>query len=109
MVTSFYPCKVVLNTENAMEGDYVGVKIGNTDGLYIENMFIIKENGNSYVYMNDNGKIKKQQIQVGKIYDGYTTEVLDGINEEDYLAFPYGVTEGMDTEESTIDELYASY
>ena len=108
LATSFYPCKIILDTENAQEGDYVEVQLESTKGLYMDNMYILKESGKSYVYVEEDGKIIKRQIQTGKVYDGYTTQVLSGLSEDEYIAFPYGVEEGMITEKATVDSLYES-
>ena len=56
---------------------------------------------------DENNKLRKQYIVTGTLSDtGY--EVLDGLSESDWIAFPYGknVKEGAKTREATIGELY---
>ena len=47
-------------------------------------------------------------MTTGKALWGSYTEVLEGLTPDDYIAFPYGknVTEGADTVESDLSELY---
>lgn len=77
--------------------------------LNISQAFVRSENGQSYVYKDDNGVLKKQIVTVGGSKDGgYSVPVTSGISMSDKLAFPYGdnVKEGAKTREGTMDELY---
>ncbi|MDO5139475.1 MAG: HlyD family efflux transporter periplasmic adaptor subunit, partial [Oscillospiraceae bacterium] len=58
----------------------------------LQSCFIREENGRNYVLKADeNGKMVKQYIEVGRIlYGGYYIEVYGGLSLEDYIAFPYG-------------------
>ena len=63
----------------------------------------------NYVYKDDNGILKKQEISVGAAVDsGYSVIVKGGLSEDDLIAFPYGkdVKEGAKTKEVTLDQMY---
>ena len=70
--------------------------------------FVRTENGQSYVMIDDDGKLKKQYVNVGVSTDGYSIPVKSGLSMEDKIAFPYGkgVKEGAKTQEGTIDDIY---
>ena len=113
--TSFYPMTVVVNADaDLSDNEYVSVQRESTgtssgEGFYLESMFILNENGKSYVYVRgDNNRLEKRQIKTGVIYYG-STQVLSGLDRNtDWIAFPYGkqVKDGAATREATTDELY---
>ena len=113
--TSFYPMTVVVNADaDLSDNEYVSVQRESTgtssgEGFYLENMYILNENGKSYVYVRgDNNRLEKRQIKTGVIYYG-STQVLSGLDRNtDWIAFPYGkqVKDGAATKEATTDELY---
>ena len=92
--------------------DYVSISYqasADSGSMVIQKAFVRSENGKNYVYKDDNGVLKKQEIAVGSIVDsGYNVIVKGGISMDDLLAFPYGkdVVEGAKTKEVTIDEMY---
>ena len=110
---SYYPFKVFIE-ENAdlQEGTYVNVVYStatNQQGIYLENPFLRTEQGTTYVYVRgSDGKLEKRPITTGKSLWGSYTEVLEGLSEEDFIAFPYGKTviPGADTVESDMSALY---
>jgi len=111
---SYYPFRVFVD-ESAMlrAGEYVDITYQNTvqdgDSLYLENQFIRTENGKSYVYVrNEDGLLEQRTVQTGRSLWGSYTQIRGGITIDDYVAFPYGkdVTDGAETNESTIDEFY---
>ena len=63
------------------------------------------------VMKEENGKLKKQVVQIGSIAYGEYMEILDGITMDDYLAFPYGknVKEGKSVQISDGSEGGAYY
>ena len=78
-------------------------------GIVLDRAFVRSENGNSYVYKDDNGVLKKQKLIVGgNVNGGYSVLVTGGITRDDKIAFPYGdtVNEGAKTQEVSVDELY---
>lgn len=113
--TSFYPMTVVVDANaDLSDNEYVSVQretagTSSGEGFYLDNMYILSENGKSYVYVRDeNNKLEKRQIKTGVISYG-STQVLSGLDRNtDWIAFPYGkqVKDGAATRESTTDELY---
>ena len=113
---TYYPFTAVVTDKSAqmVNGEWVEVsytstnpnKSGNT--LTVLKAFVREEDGKKYVYKRDeNNKLKKQYIITGTLSDsGY--EVLEGLSESDWIAFPYGknVKEGAKTREGSVRELY---
>lgn len=106
---SVYEATIVVPAEaNLHEGDWVGVTFASdeTQGsgvLYLENAYIREENGLTYVYRrNSQGLLEKAYVQTGTVMWGYT-EVVRGLTEEDWIAFPYGkdVVDGAPTYEES--------
>lgn len=99
--SSFYGYVAYIDDAKGLKkGDYLELAIdtsstGSGSGLYIEEMMIKEEKGKSFVYKEENGKLKKQQVVTGKSLWGSYLEIKSGVTEEDYLAFPYGVKEGQ--------------
>ena len=68
------------------------------DAFYIPNMYIRTENGESYVMKKgEDGLLVKQVVVKGGSLYGYYTEIREGLTQDDFIAFPYGVSEGMQT------------
>ena len=93
--------------------DYVMVELQNSavdNGcMVLSKAFVKSENGKNYVYKDDNGILKKQEIRVGATVDGgYDIIIKGGISIDDKLAFPYGkdAVEGAKTNEVTLDYMY---
>lgn len=93
--------------------DYVMVELQNSaadnGSMVISKAFVKSENGKNYVYKDDNGILKKQEIRVGATVDGgYDIIIKGGISSDDKLAFPYGkdAVEGAKTNEVTLDYMY---
>ena len=115
---SYYPFKVFVTEDaNLQPYDYVEMQYQKTstdteggDTLYLENFFLRSENGKSYVMVRgENGKLEKRWVQTGRDLWGSYTQIRGGLTLEDYVAFPYGrdVTEGANTQEATMDQLYS--
>ena len=106
----------LLDREAALQnGEWVEVSYKTTGDsgksrgtLTVQKAFVREEGSKKYVYVRDeNNKLRKQYIVTGTLRDtGY--EVLDGLSESDWIAFPYGknVKEGAKTREASIGELY---
>ena len=110
---SYYPFKAFVSEEADLEaGSHVSMSYSASaaeNGIYLEKPFVRTEKGNSYVYVRDaDGKLEKRTVRVGKVLWGSYYEILSGLSEEDYLAFPYGknVEQGADTVESDLSVLY---
>ena len=75
-------------------------------GTYLEQMFVREDGNQYYVYKKgDNGKLKKQYVEVGKNVSG-SLEIVSGLSLDDEIAFPYGrdVREGAKTKST--DDMY---
>ena len=110
---SYYPFKAFVSEEADLEaGSHVSMSYSAAaaeNGIYLEKPFVRTEKGSSYVYVRDaDGKLEKRTVRVGKVLWGSYYEILSGLSEEDYLAFPYGknVKQGADTVESDLSVLY---
>ncbi len=113
---SYYPfMAVVLGDAEPNNGEYVEITIetdaDQSDALYIEAAFVRSENGINYVYVDDNGVLKKKTVKATKSFDGYTVSISSGLSREDKIAFPYGkgVEEGAKTKEGSMDDVYGYY
>ena len=84
-------------------GEGVDIKIlqetqVDAESFYIPNMYIRTENGESYVMKRgEDGLLVKQVIVKGGSLWGSYTEVKEGLTQDDFVAFPYSVSEGMET------------
>ena len=110
---SYYPFRVFVDeSADLQSGRHVNIQFsaGNAEhGVYLENPFIRTENGRSYVYVaGEDGTLEQRFVTTGKSLWGSYTEILEGIGEEDLIAFPYGknVKSGAETVESDISVLY---
>ncbi len=77
-------------------------------GLYIPSYLVRKDSGGSYVMKrNENNRLEKLYIKVGRTVWGNSIEVKSGLTMDDFLAFPYGngAIEGINCEE--VDSLYS--
>lgn len=74
--------------------------------LCLQTAFVMSENGNSYVMKQVDGKLEKCYVKTGKNYWGSYVEILSGLNEDDYVAFPYlsSAVEGTKTVEISLYE-----
>lgn len=92
---SYYPFTVFVDGDaDLMEYNYVDVVYGtadSTNGIYLENPYLRKEGGESFVYVcGEDGKLEKRVVTTGKSLWGSYTEILSGLSETDQIAFPYG-------------------
>lgn len=111
---SYYPFRVfVTGDADLQEGSFVSVMYSTASaehGIYLENAFLRTEQGQHYIWLRGaDGKLEKRFVTVGKSLWGNYTEILSGLTEEDFLAFPYGkeLKEGAPTAEADISELYS--
>ena len=76
--------------------------------ITLEKAFVRSEEGQYYVMKEDeNGKLKKQPVQIARIVNG-AYELAGGLTYEDKITFPYGrqVTEGANCQDGTMEDLY---
>ena len=110
---SYYPFRVfVEESADLQSGSYVSIQFAAADaqhGVYLENPFLRTEGGRSYVYVRgEDGTLEQRFVTTGKSLWGSYTEILEGLSEEDFIAFPYGkhVKPGAETVESDLSALY---
>ncbi len=109
-----YPFYVELfSSDGLMLGQhvYIEMDVGQEevrDGLWLSEDFVVEpEEGDPFVWMAASGnKLIRQTITVGE-YDPYQMEyeILDGLTEDDYIAFPSDqLVEGMTTIIGSVDQ-----
>ncbi len=111
MVETYYPITIAVdNPEGLTQDSWLEVSLAggsadeDTGVLCLQTAFVMSENGNSYVMKQVDGKLKKCYVKTGKNYWGSYVEILSGLNEEDYVAFPYlsSAVEGTKTVETSL-------
>lgn len=93
--SSKYPFYVELeNTEGLILGQHVYLEIsaeeGEVSGIPVSMDFIgYEEDGTAYVWAENRSRLEKREVTLGEVNDMMgTVEVLDGLTEADYIAFP---------------------
>ncbi len=112
--TTKYPIYVELDsTDGLLVGQHVTVEldVGQTnpvEGLWLDSLYICDAETAPYVWADNNGKLVKKTVELGDYdEDMMKYEILSGITEEDYIAFPEEtLTEGKTTAPVT-DETFA--
>lgn len=103
---SKYPFYVSLdNNKGLMLGQHVYIEVDNGQstkkkGIWLDASFIVSDdNGNSYVWVSERGKLKKRKVELGKSdEETYTTKIKSGLNVDDYIAWADdSYSEGMKT------------
>lgn len=112
---SYYPFTAVISEEtNFKNGESVSISAEGVtssgeimEDIYLMQAFVREDQQGFYVFMKDeNGLLKKQYVEIGRITDG-AMEIKSGLSMEDEIAFPYGkdVKEGAKTVSvETLDE-----
>ena len=110
---TYYPFRVfVEDSADLQSGSYVSIQFSAGDaqhGVYLENPFLRTEGGRSYVWVRgEDGLLEQRFVTTGKSLWGSYTEILEGLGEEDFVAFPYGknLKPGAETLESDLSALY---
>ena len=110
---SFYPFTVFVDEgADLQEGRYVSIVYSTATGehgVYLQNPFLRTEQGKTYVYvMGADGKLEQRFVKTGKALWGSYMEILEGLSEEDLVAFPYGkdVKPGAKALEGDMSKLY---
>ena len=94
--TSKYPFYVELDSsEGLLLGQHVYLELDTGDEAQssypcVSGAFICyDDDGSTYVWAENKGKLEKRTVTVGEYnYMNDTMEILDGLTEEDYIAFP---------------------
>lgn len=108
--TSYYPFVASVDEESGLNnGETVEISmvVGGSssmenEGIYLTKAFLRSDNGRYYVYKRGaDKKLEKTYVKTGKMVYGTAYEILDGVTQDDWLAFPYGsdAKEGVRTEE----------
>ena len=89
--TKYYFYVELYETEGLFLGQHVIIKNASSfkEGLWLAEWYIVDTDTNPYVWINNNGKLKKQNITLGK-YDENTNEyeIVSGLKNSDYIAYP---------------------
>ena len=94
--SSKYPFYVELDSsEGLLLGQHVYLELDageeeETSGVSVSSAFICyEEDGSTYVWAEKNGKLEKRTVVTGEYnFMLDTIEILEGLTEEDYIAFP---------------------
>ena len=94
--TSKYPFYVELDSSDGLLlGQHVYLELDTGDdaeesSLSVSSAFVCyDEDGSTYVWAESSGKLEKRTVTVGEYnYMTDTMEILDGLTEDDYIAFP---------------------
>lgn len=94
---SFYPVTIYFETDSVEpEGSGIELTMNKADSaseesFCIPSMYIREEDGRYYVLADRDGVLEKRYVQLGRqMWEGEYFEVLEGLTQQDYLAFPYG-------------------
>ncbi len=105
---SYYDLTVFVDGSASLNaGTYASIQFSMaqfSDGLYLSNPYLRTEGGKSWVYVRGKGdKLEKRYVTTGRSLWGSFTQILSGLEETDYIAFPYGkdVAEGAPTKEAS--------
>ena len=73
-----------------IEPDYGQNKSNPQEGLWLDSFYIMTdEDGSSYVWVSEKGKLKKRTVELGETDDEkMTVEIKDGLTNDDYIAWP---------------------
>ena len=103
---SKYPFYVSLDNNKGLKlGQHVYIEVDNGQstkkkGIWLDASFIVSDdNGNSYVWVSERGKLKKRKVELGKSdEETHTTKIKSGLSEDDYIAWADdSYSEGMKT------------
>lgn len=103
---SKYPFYVSLDNNKGLKlGQHVYIEVNNGQstkkkGIWLDASFIVSDdNGNSYVWVSERGKLKKRKVELGKSdEETHTTKIKSGLSEDDYIAWADdSYSEGMKT------------
>ena len=103
---SKYPFYVSLDNNKGLKlGQHVYIEVDNGQstkkkGIWLDASFIVSDdNGNSYVWVSEKGKLKKRKVELGKTdEETYTTKIKSGLSVDDYIAWADdSYSEGMKT------------
>ena len=109
---SYYAFEAYIeDISNVKSGDYLELTVGeavSSSSLWISRAYIRKDNQGYYALKDDNGKLTRVSVKVGRTVWGEYYEILDGLSEDDSIAFPYGknAKEGKKTSAMNMEDYY---
>ena len=103
-----YPFYITLDdSEGLMMGQHLYIELGATDapemdfsdGTYIYDYYIdYGEDGNPFLWVDNNGKLAKQSIELGDYYEEQMVYSISGVDKDALVAYPMeDYEEGMKT------------
>lgn len=110
--SSTYPFYVQLSSSDGLilgQHVYIEPDVGQADekdGLWLPSYYFVTEGTQRYVWVaGDNDLLEKRSVTVGEYDDSQDTyEIVSGLTEEDYIAFPSNsLQEGMGTTKNAND------
>lgn len=114
LTESFYPITITvadsegLSMGMGMDVTKPTVDSDGTGAFYIPLAYVLNENGQYYVMIDNNGVLEKKAIKTGQIMRGDSIKVLGGLSMDDYIAFPHSsdAVEGVRTKKSEGFSMY---
>ena len=104
---SYYPFVAYITPEDGKgltNGAYVDISLttqGDSDSLYISQMYVKKEDNRYFVYAKNQqtGLLEKRYVTIGKSLYGSYYQIKSGLTNDDMIAVPFGKTvkEGVKT------------
>ena len=90
-----YPVYIALDSsKDIMLGQHVYVELDYgqgeiKEGLWLADYYIVQDRNAPYVWAENNGKLERRTVELGEYDEEMCTyEILSGISEDDYIAFP---------------------
>lgn len=110
---SSYPFTVFVEEDADLKtGSYVSVQYAaasGQQGVYLQLPFVRTVQGRSFVYVRgEDGLLEERDVTTGKSLWGSYMEIVEGLSQDDLVAFPYGknVRPGVPAEEGNMNDLY---
>lgn len=92
---TYYPVSIAIESEEEIpQFAWADVSFAqeetSSNQIVIPKAYVREENGQKYVLIAVDGRLKKQNVKTGKIYWGTEIEIISGLTVDDQIAFPYG-------------------
>ncbi len=105
---SYYDFTAYVNDDtNLNPGEYLELTLDSSqdtsNSIWLSKAYVKNEGNSYYVFKDDNGKLIKQPVKVGRIVWGDTMEITDGLTDTDYIAFAYSKNAKQGTKTKNAD------
>ena len=93
---AYFPIEISLRDAVDLSQSY-GMQVqlnapGEMGLFYLDSAFIVREDGRAYVWLDQNGRLEKRELELGRGGSmGDYVEIRSGLNPDDWIAFPYSV------------------